>query len=240
MINTNERLTWLKEKIGHHAAILGVSGGLDSAVCLAMLGKILPPEKIYPVLLPVGSQDMNDAKQIITDFNLSARATTIDISPLVDAAKVTLQLDNDFHETLSRVRLGNIMARARMICLYDLAKKVGGIVCGTSNKSEVYLGYFTLWGDGAEDIAPLYDLTKTQVRAVAKQLGVPSHFIDKAPSANLWENQSDETELGFTYELADQVIEKLEHGDTNFSDTEQPVLARIAAVKYKTQVPYHL
>ena len=105
-----------------------------------------------------------------------------------------------------RVRLGNIMARVRMIILFDLDKKQKGLVCGTENKSEALLGYFTRFGDEASDIEPIQHLYKTQVYELAKYLGVPKEIIEKPPSANLWESQTDEGEFGFTYKEADQVL----------------------------------
>ena len=104
------------------------------------------------------------------------------------------------------IRKGNIMARARMIALFDFAKKLDALVCGTENKSEYHLGYFTRFGDEASDIEPLRNLYKTQVYELAKYLKIPQPVIEKEPSANLWENQTDESELGFSYKEADTVL----------------------------------
>jgi NAD+ synthase len=134
------------------------------------------------------------------------------------------------------------MARVRMIAVFDLAKKLGGLVCGTENKSEHYLGYFTRFGDSASDIEPLCHLYKTQIRQYATALGIPNQIITKAPSAGLWEEQTDEQELGFTYEQADIVIAEFlgetEENDEVSTDIRQKVVARIQSQQFKLEVPY--
>ena len=120
--------------------------------------------------------------------------------------------------SLDKVRLGNLMARSRMLLMYDLARQHNALVCGTENKSEHYLGYFTRFGDAASDLEPLTHLYKTQVRLLAQHLALPAVFWQKAPSAGLWAGQTDEAELGFTYQQADQVLFQL-------IDRKQPITA---------------
>ena len=145
-------------------------------------------------------------------------------------------------EIRQKVRLGNIMARVRMIMLFDFAKKVNGLVCGTENKSEHLLGYFTRYGDEASDLEPIQHLFKTQVFELAKYLGVPDSIIKKTPSANLWEGQTDEEEFGFTYKEADEVLSEVREykgmigGDKG--KIREIIMERVKRNKFKQEVPY--
>lgn len=238
MLDLNQRLNWLKNIIGEKNAVLGLSGGVDSSVCLALLSKILSPHRLYLLSLPCADQDDNSALETARHFGLEQRLSRINILPMLSPFQEALGIkEND------RLRRGNLISRCRMICLYDWAKNNQALVCGTGNKSEVYLGYFTLWGDNAADFAPLHDLNKTQVYSLAAQLALPAQIINQAPSAELWPGQTDETELGFTYQLADQVIEKLERNDKHnealkWSGEEQEVITRIKANSYKQKIPH--
>lgn len=146
---------------------------------------------------------------------------------------------------LDKVRLGNVMARVRMMVLYDLAKKLNAIVCGTENKSEYYLGYFTRFGDAASDFEPIAHLYKTQVYQLAKYLGVPKEFIDKTPTAGLWPGQTDEGEFGFTYKEADAVLQLYFDKKLNLAEIKkrgfknaEKIIARVLKNEYKHQTPY--
>lgn len=134
------------------------------------------------------------------------------------------------------------MARTRMICVFDTAKELDALVCGTENKSEHYLGYFTRFGDAASDIEPISTLYKTQVRMAAVDLGIPEVFLTKAPSAGLWENQTDEGEMGFTYEDADRALAVLLGESTE--EVDQNLLKKVDTVvkaqEFKRMVPYSL
>ena len=237
-------------------AVIAVSGGIDSAVSLSLLTQALPKQAIYPLLLPYGQQDMSDAWQII-GFNQLAKqqVTSIDIKPLVDQVFTLSQStqSTQSNSEIEPVRLGNIMARLRMTILFDQAKKISALVVGTENRSEHLLAYYTRFGDQASDVEPIVHLYKTQVRALAKQLTLPEVFLTKAPSAGLWAGQSDEAELGFSYQLADQVLAA--HFDLGLSQTElfnqapawqlnkssiKAVFNRLSQVIFKHQVPYHL
>ncbi|KKT31668.1 MAG: NH(3)-dependent NAD(+) synthetase [Microgenomates group bacterium GW2011_GWF2_45_18] len=239
-------LRTLYEKL-QKPVVVGVSGGIDSAVALTLLARVIPKEKIIPVLLPHHLQNMDDAKQIIA-FNQIPESQThiIDIAPMVQSICDNLQIEKNDH-----IRRGNIKARVRMITLFDLAKKYEAVVCGTENKSEKRLGYFTRFGDSASDIEPISTLYKTQVRELAQQLTVPKLFIEKTPSAGLWENQSDEQELGFTYHDADQIMyatfelgysknQIMQKNPALNSDVIQRVLDQVASQQFKQLVPYSM
>ena len=182
-------------------AILGVSGGIDSALTAFLCHKA--GLKLYAINLPYNDQGVSDGNLIAKSLNLPKKQIlTINIGSSVD---------NQFEEIEKKVKLdvidkGNMMARQRMIVQYSLARKLGGLVVGTENLSEYYLAYFTLFGDQACDIAPIAGLLKAQVYQLAQYLNVPEKIINKAPSADLWENQTDEKELGFSYVEADPII----------------------------------
>ncbi len=187
-------------KTGFQRAVVGLSGGLDSAVVTYLLAEALGPENVLAIRMPyrTSSQASLDDGQAVIDA-LGVTTDTVDITPMVDP------LLERFPDA-SRVRQGNIMARMRMIVLYDQSAATGALVIGTSNKTEFLLGYTTMFGDNAAAVQPIADLYKTQVRQLARDLGVPRQIIEKPPSADLWADQTDEGELGFTYELADQLL----------------------------------
>jgi NAD+ synthase len=232
---------------GKTQAVIAVSGGIDSAVSLTLLAQALPKEQIWPLLLPYERQDMTDAQQMLVFIGIpAANRKTINIASMVEAASQSLQLSAD-----EQLRKGNLMARMRMAAVFDHAKVKAALVIGTENKSEHHLGYFTRFGDSASDVEPLVGLYKTQVRQLATELGLPAIILDKAPSAGLWSGQSDEDELGFSYELADQVLELLidqlllvEQVLANFAADQQElvqkVIDRVEAMKFKLEVPYIL
>lgn len=250
MTEMNEIVLFLQETFAKTAkknAVIAVSGGIDSALSLSLLVKAMPKEKIWPILLPYDRQDMEDAETILDFWQIPAENRKIlNIASMVDAACKSLQV-----EPTDQLRKGNIMARARMIAVFDYAKSKDALVVGTENKSEHHLGYFTRFGDEASDLEPLLTLYKTQVRQLVKELNLPEIFLEKAPSAGLWQNQSDEQEFGFSYELADQVLthlidQKVLKNEIPglFSQEQQDlvtkVLRRVDAVAFKHQVPYHL
>jgi NAD+ synthase len=222
-------------------AVLGLSGGIDSAVVAYLAVRALGKDNVYCVKMPYRTsnpQSVKDADRMIE--LLGVRSMTVDISPAVDAFSESL---ND----VSPARLGNIMARCRMITLFDLSAGLEALVLGTSNKTERLLGYGTLHGDLASSVNPLGDLYKTQVWALAKYLGIPQDIIDKKPSADLVEGQTDEKDFGFTYRQADDVLDaildekhsKLDTINLGYTmDQIDEVLNRVEHNKYKAEIPY--
>lgn len=180
--------------------VIGLSGGVDSTTSLYLLHKAVKSEHIFVVHMYYSPSTISLAKKIMAKLQIqSNNFSLISIKEPVNQLKTLLKADEKVH-------LGNIMARIRMIILYDLAKKYNALVCGTENKSEHLLGYFTRFGDEASDIEPILHLYKTQVYQLAKYLQVPQTVIDQPPTAGLWNGQTDEKEFGFTYQEADQVL----------------------------------
>ncbi len=180
--------------------VLGLSGGLDSTVSAYLAAKAFGPENVLGVLIPYktsSSTSITDAEEVVKKTGI--RSLKVDITPMVDAYLDTVP-------EADKLRRGNVMARCRMIVLFDQSHKEKALVIGTSNKSELMLGYGTWFGDMASSINPLGDLYKIQERQLAAHLGVPEKILKKVPSADLWAGQTVEGELGFSYELADQIL----------------------------------
>lgn len=187
-------------KVGFERAVLGLSGGIDSALSAFLTAEAIGPENVKCFKMPYRTSSENsltDADAVIDA--LGVQSDTVDISAMVDP------LAERFPD-MNHQRKGNIMARARMIVLYDQSVAFGGLVMGTSNKTEFLLGYSTLYGDSAAAIQPIADLYKFQVRQLAQAMGVPQSILDKPPSADLWQGQTDEGELGYSYDLVDQLL----------------------------------
>lgn len=185
---------------GFRKGVVGLSGGVDSAVVAYLAVKALGVENVLGVLMPYRTSSPSsvaDAELVARELGI--RTEVVDITPMVDAY---LKQVNG----ADRVRTGNVMARQRMIILYDFSSREQALVIGTSNKTEIFLGYGTLHGDLACALNPLGDLYKTQVWQLARALGVPERLIEKSPSADLWEGQTDEGEFGFTYAEADRLL----------------------------------
>jgi len=187
-------------RAGASGGVLGLSGGLDSATVAFLAVRALGPDRVWPFVLPYHSSSaasLRGAKLVARKLDLSA--TVMDITPQIDAY---------FREVGDQtpLRVGNKAARERMSILYDHAKAKGCLVLGAGNRTERLLGYTTLWGDMACDLAPIGGLLKTQVRALAAALGVPQTIIRRPPSADLWPGQTDEGELGISYETADALL----------------------------------
>lgn len=223
-------LNKVKKKTGINNVVLGMSGGIDSTTVFYLLKSAYKPENIYPVILNYYPKTNSTIKKIIHESGVpKENVLDISIKSIVDTlnelttkrgegTKFFSTWDADegggptgekklgIKPNFNRMRLGNIMARVRMIFIFDLAKKVNGLVAGTENKSEQLLGYFTRFGDAASDLEPLAHLFKTQIYELAKYLQVPKEFIKKKPTAGLWDKQTDESEFGFTYKDADIVL----------------------------------
>lgn len=187
---------------------IAVSGGVDSATSLALAVRALSFTHVFPLLLPyknLGNQGTHDAQLVIESLKIPEKNVEIvDFGSVADALIKMLKLN--LNSASDKIRIGNIMARMRMIALYDRTKKHNALVLGTENKSEHYLSYFTRFGDEASDIESIKHLYKTQVYELARYLKVPEAILHKAPTAGLWSGQTDEGELGFTYKTADQIL----------------------------------
>lgn len=188
------------ERVGFSRAVIGLSGGIDSALSLALTAEAIGKENLLAVRMPykTSSKESLEHAQLAID-KFGVQSLTIPITEMADAL-IQRELK------MSDMRKGNIMARCRMIVLYDQSESFGGLVIGTGNKTEILLGYSTLFGDSASAMNPIGDLYKTQVRQLSRAMGIPNEIIDKAPSADLWADQTDEKELGFTYEEVDQLF----------------------------------
>jgi NAD+ synthase len=185
---------------GAEGVVLGLSGGVDSALAAGLAARALGSERVRAFYLPYRSSSPDsrtDAEATAEAFGLSL--ATIDITPMIDAYFAV-------ERAADAVRRGNKMARERMTILFDQAKKLGCLVLGTSNKTEILLGYSTVFGDNASSLNPLGDLYKQQVWQLSRHLGVPEGVVSKQPSADLWPGQTDEGDLGFDYQMADEVL----------------------------------
>jgi NAD+ synthase len=189
-------------RIGIKKAVIGLSGGIDSTISTYLSVKAFGKENVKVLLMPYKTSNessFTDAMTVINELDISYKK--IDITGIVDST-----LEAAGNKDIGNLRKGNIMARARMILLYDQSAEDKALVIGTSNKTEILLGYTTIFGDSASAINPIGDLYKTQIWDLAKYLNVPQQIIDKQPTADLWEGQTDEGELGFTYKKADEFL----------------------------------
>jgi len=227
-------------RMGFTRAVIGLSGGLDSALSCYLAAEAMGPENVLAVRMPYRSsspESMEHAGLVIEATGV--QSLTVEITAMVEP------LFERFPE-MDALRRGNIMARERMIVLYDQSATFKGLVVGTGNKTEILLGYTTLFGDSACALNPLGDLYKTQVRQLARALNIPAPIIEKAPSADLWNGQTDEGELGFTYAEVDRLLfllvdqrytpeECIEAGfDKKFVET---VVQRIRRNQFKRVLP---
>jgi NAD+ synthase len=198
-------VNFIRKKVKESKAkgvVLGISGGIDSATASYLAVKSLGKEKVLGVIMPYyQNQELEDA--IFVCKNLDIDYKIISIKEIVNKFEEALGFEID------KITKGNLMVRSRMVILYGIANAKKYLVLGTSNKTEFLVGYFTKWGDGASDIAPLLGLYKTEVKEIAKILGVSEKIISKKPTAGLWEGQTDEDELGIEYDLLDKILYRL-------------------------------
>ncbi len=269
---TVEAITsWLTDRFAESGAsmfVLGLSGGIDSAVVCGLCARAVGAERVVGVIMPSSSNpdDAKSAAKVAAAFGV--KSLTVDLTPVSDAllsvlpdetaiAAVTgadeaesvavspvsgddvLVVGDDAAvspvpaqqadlATREKLATANVRPRLRMTSLYYVANLVNGIVAGTGNKSEAMIGYYTKYGDGGVDLLPIIDLYKHEVRAVAKALGVPKSVIARPPSAGLWQGQTDEDEIGLTYDQLDEALAAVESGDT--SGIEPATLERITVM----------
>lgn len=219
-----------KRSQGLAGGIIGLSGGIDSAVVAYLAVRVLGKENVYGLSMPYGKQSTEDAELVAKKLGIAY--DIIDIKPVVDVFEKQAKY---YQENLPK---GNLMARVRMCLLYGAANQRNMLVFGTTNKSEMEIGYFTKHGDGAVDIEPIAHLYKTQVWELAEELGVPRNVIEKKPSADLWAGQTDEGELGFSYHTLDKVLQGKTEG------VEKKVLDKIERLRkgswHKKEMPQGL
>ncbi|HHY1181710.1 TPA: NAD+ synthase [Campylobacter jejuni] len=226
---TEKMCDFIQEKVKNsqsQGVVLGLSGGIDSAL-VATLCKRALKENVFALLMPTkisNKANLEDALRLCVDLNLEYKI--IEIQSILDAF-----IKQSENATL--ISLGNFAARIRMSLLYDYSALKNSLVIGTSNKSELLLGYGTIYGDLACAFNPIGSLYKSEIYALAKYLNLHENFIEKAPSADLWENQSDETDLGFSYAKIDEGLKALETNDEKLLRTLDPSL--IAMLKNRMQ-----
>jgi len=229
------------EAAGAKGAVLGISGGLDSATVAFLAVRALGKDRVLGLLLPEAGvtpkEDVLDARKVASILGIEAEE--IDISQVLRSYFAVLPA-----KAAPAVVNGNLKARVRMTILYWHANLLGRLVLGTGNRTEILLGYSTKFGDSAADVLPIAGLYKDEVRDLARRLGVPDRILDKAPTAGLWPGQTDEEELGITYQEANAILRGLEEGRSRsdlaaeFGREELALVeGRIAAGRHKRELP---
>lgn len=197
------------EKSGAKGMVVGLSGGIDSCTAAGLSALAIGGDKVFGLLLPeqetYNAKDVEDAKLVAEKFGF--KTEMIDVTSTLEAFYTSTPI----FEPTDKICKGNIKARVRMIYVYYYANRLSMLVCGSSDKSETMMGYFTKWGDVAADISPIMDLFKTQVRKLAQHIGVPKEIVTKPASPALWHGQLAEEELGIRYEILDLILYGLEH-----------------------------
>ena len=227
-------VSWIRDKVttaGRKGVVIGISGGLDSSVGVILCQRAFP-QSTLGVLLPCYSspEDEEHALAVANKFSISTRTVVLD-SVLDTLLKVIP--DNKVEPDARRVAQANLKVRLRMLTLYYFANQLKYMVVGSGNRSELTTGYFTKYGDGGVDILPLGNLVKKEVRELAKFLGIPQQIIDKPPTAGLWPGQTDEDDLGFSYEELDRYLLSGEASD----EVRHRIETMIAGCEHKRRAP---
>lgn len=239
-----EFIKTILKREGFGKVVIGLSGGIDSITSFYLLKKVLDPKNIIVAYLYYSKTKDEDLENVLKEAKIPARNIyRLSIEDIIDKVISLLKID----PAVDQIRAGNIMTRVRMIVLFDLAKKHQALVCGTENKSEHLLGYFTRFGDEASDFEPIKHLFKTQVYQLASYLGIPKSIIDKKPTAGLWQGQTDEEELGFSYQEADPVLHLYFEKKLKVSEIKNRGLKKadriinwVSKNKFKHKTPYAL
>ncbi|HET7581030.1 MAG TPA: NAD(+) synthase [Bacillales bacterium] len=206
-------VNWLQEQVhesGLNGALVGISGGIDSAVVTHLIKRAFPVHSLG-VIMPCKSNPDDQKHALAVVESAGIDHVVVDLSDthefLFNGIEAALKDKNNWNQEAARLGDGNLRARLRMSTLYAVANNYGYLVAGTDNAAEWHTGYFTKYGDGGVDLVPLVHFTKGQVYEMAKTLGVPDEVIDKKPSAGLWEGQTDENEMGTTYNKIDDYLQ---------------------------------
>jgi len=226
--------SWIKERVsaaGSKGVVLGLSGGMDSSVAAVLCQRAFP-QNMLAVIMPCHSinQDIEHARAVAQKFSIPTKTVVLDST--FDTLLKALPQEKTASD-VSRLAQANLKARLRMLTLYYLANKLNYIVVGSGNRDERALGYFTKYGDGGVDIQPLGGLLKGQVKGLARVLGIPQPILDKPPSAGLWEGQTDEGELGISYDELDRYLAS---GQASAA-IKKKLKSIIAAAEHKRQPP---
>lgn len=194
---------WMKDKVNtahSKGLVFGLSGGIDSAVIAALAKKAFPNNSLG-IIMPIYSNPEDEEHALIVAKKLNLDTATVDLSKTYDTFMQATLLNSD-----NKMAKANVKPRLRMITLYYFAQNHGYLVCGSSNKSEFEVGYFTKYGDSGSDLLPIGSFVKSEVRELAKALDIPDVIINKPPTAGLWANQTDEDEMGFGYDVLDHYL----------------------------------
>jgi NAD+ synthase len=224
---------WIRKKTNQsqtRGVVLGLSGGLDSSVVAVICAEALGSSKVLALILPCESEkkDLDHAREIAAKFNLQTEL--VDLTGIYEQFKKILPQGE-------KLALANIKPRLRMLTLYYYANKLNYLVVGTGNKCELKVGYFTKYGDGGVDILPLGDLLKSEVKSLAKLLEIPDHIIQKVPSAGLWADQTDEKEMGITYQELEDFLLKYEKGQSPEGEKAEKIKNMMKRAKHKLNLP---
>lgn len=227
-------ISFIQNHVKEKSVIIGLSGGLDSSIVAFLATEALGKDKVHGIISPSSTNTTQDSDlAILITRILKIRCSAFDIEPILNSYIQTL-------DTNDKKVIGNLKARIRMSLLYAKANELGALVIGTGNKTELMTGYFTKYGDGGVDLLPIGDLYKTQVRELARFINIPKEIIDRPPTAGLWEGQTDEAEMGITYELLDTILTAIEQNQSldNFkTDDIEKVKKMMNTARHKLIMP---
>lgn len=234
---------WIREYVeraGSRGAVFGLSGGIDSAVACGLCARALGPERCLGVVMPIGNVAEDEELGRRTGERFGVRVIAPDLLPAFEALEAAFRAERDATgleptgPEAATLAAANVKPRLRMTALYHFANLLDYLVVGTGNRAELTVGYSTKYGDTGVDLLPLGDLTKGEVRAVARELGVPERIVERPPSAGLWEGQTDEAELGVTYSQIDRYLQE---GSSGSPEADAVIRRRFLASRHKRELP---